>query len=331
MAPRPLSHSRRQRGLALPPRPPYWRPRVSSPLASEIVFADKEEKTDSIYISIDPHNRLDIPELEHVSRPRAFHIILSLLIDCLLSFLLCRIALDSMLNLRNTISTIPPSYKAEGKVMFCLPIHNADPQFVALADYPILPVGIPLSEFTELPDNCGFLPSLLVKLDQSASLSNFIPLFVTCFITLKLAFGLLFLRTSPNPRSPLNYLRNAVIFHFFFTYFTVLILKLNYKSILHRYPALEKIMTTSSEFMFFVLGFFACLCMLSLVVMPLLWIFSVHTGHRGRHETSLSPQSTLPTTHCPSKGLDARGSFVMSEKGLSAIPKQKKKALFSSF
>ncbi|EGG00132.1 uncharacterized protein MELLADRAFT_73245 [Melampsora larici-populina 98AG31] len=325
--PRPLSHSRRQRAQASQPRPPHWRPRVSSPLTSEIIFGDKEEKSDATYISIDAPGRL--AEEEGFSRPRVSHIIFSLFIDCLLSFGLCRIALDNLINLRDTVASIPPAYRADGKVMFCLPIHNADPRFVALADYPILPPG-KLSDFVDLPPNCSFLPNPLVAIGQSTSMKTFIPLLIICFITLKLAFGLLVLRTSPNPRAPLNYLKKTAAIHLIVTYLSVVYVNVNFTSLLNRYPTLERLLTRSSEFMYFILGFLFCLFLLSLVVVPLLWVFSSNIEERGHSEIYLPTQSTQMSSNSGPSSADVRKPFSrVNEKCLSAIQNQKKKS-FSS-
>lgn len=329
--PRPLSHSRRHRAQALQPRPPHWRPRVSSPLTSEIVFSDKEEKSDATYISIDSPGRLALThEEDNFNRPRVSHIIFSLFVDCLLSFCLCRIALDNLLNLRDIVASIPPAYQADGKVMFCLPIHNADPRFVALADYPILPPGKLLSDFVDLPPNCSFLPNPLVAIGQSTSMKTFIPLLIICFITLKLAFGLLVLRTSPNPRAPLNYLKKTAAIHLLITYLSVVYVKVNFKSLLDRYPTLERLLTRSSEFMYFILGFLFCLFLLSLVVVPLLWVFSSNNEERGHSEIYLPTQSTQMSLNSGPKSFDARNSVSrVNEKCSSAIQNQKKKS-FSS-
>lgn len=322
--PRPLSHSRRQR-LAAQPRPSNWRPRVSSPLTSEIVFSDREEHLDSTYISIDDSPRIILTDEEPMCRPRGSHIIVTLLVDFLLSSFLFRIALDTLMNLRFIISSIPADYQTDGKAMFCLPMNHGDQDFKLSMDYPTMPAGKSLSDLTDLPANCSFLPNFLVRLGQSTSLSSYIPIMVTCFMALKLAFGILVLRSSCRPRAPLNYLKHTTLFHLVLTYMSVVYVKMNCKALLNRYPALEKFLTTSSEYMSFIFGFLICLCLLSIVLVPLLWVFSSNHKHHGSGESYPSSRSGLPTHH----PTEPDPEMMVSEKGPSGIPKKKKRALSS--
>ena len=117
--------------------------------------------------------------------------------------------MDSFLTLRFLLAAIPSPFNQPGTILFC----NSNHHYLSPWDYPRLGPGESLSDLTELPANCVFLPELIVKIGQSRSLAGFIPLMVACAISLKLAFGYLLLRTSKRPSSPITYLKLTVALH----------------------------------------------------------------------------------------------------------------------
>lgn len=304
--PRPSSQQRRQRNQPLASRSTNWRPRVSSPLASEVVFTSLDEKwpiADSLTA---------VPNDDLFAARRAGHaqIGLSLALDSLMSVSLCRVAMDNFLTLRFLMAAIPTPFNRPGKVLFC----NSNSQYLSLRDYPVLPLGQTLSDLEELPSNCVFLPQLIVRIGQSQSPAGLIPLIIACAITLKLTFAYLLLRTSKRLNAPFTYFKLTAALHLLVSYTIFVYIHIHIDLLMHHYPRLEQALHISSECIFFLAGVAVCLCLLAIVVVPLLWIcssynqstdvrlpiaikkkangISVHFNHH--HQTARYPRSISP-------------------------------------
>ncbi|CAH7668378.1 hypothetical protein BY996DRAFT_6795000 [Phakopsora pachyrhizi] len=316
--PRSLSHSRRFRRFAHSQPAANWKPRVSSPLTCEVRFSECDEKATE-----ENHNasRLSINILSEelpAQRVGIFSICFALLIDCTMSVWLCRVALDSILTLRALFAAIPAPFNKPGTVLLC----KSSDLFLSMRDYPVLSPTQPLTSLDRLPWNCSFLPQLIVIGGQSDSLAKLAPAIFACTITLKLAFGFLALRTSSSTASPSSYLKLSALLHLLLSYTSFIYTRVHVDLLLHRYPNFEKLLRVSSECTFFLAGVAVCLCLLSLVVVPILWIGS---------RVGKNPEPTLPTVNTQAFSSYEREYKYEKHGCLSAISKQKKRALCSKF
>lgn len=249
-----------------------WRPRISSPLTSEVTFASLDEKWPLSHKTCEGI----VDDFRIARRTSNTQIGLSLIVDALMSVWLCRIALDNFINLRLLLAAIPTPFNQPGTILFC----NSKNHDFGRMEYPALAPEQSLSGLTELPSNCVFLPHLIVKIGQSQSLAGMIPLLVACGITLKLAFGYLLLRTSKRNNAPLAYFKFTTALHLLVSYATFVYIHVHIDLLLYHYPRLEKALRVSSECLFFLAGVTVCLFLLAIVVVPLLWICSsyAHTA-----------------------------------------------------
>lgn len=319
--PRPLSQSRRLRGFGLSSPASNWRPRVSSPLTTEVHFTEPDEKLAlEKQWGLIPLNQNPLQEPSLQQRAGMLHIGFTLLVDCLMTLWLCRVALDSLWTLHALFAAIPPPFNQPGTVLFC----NSDDLYLSARDYPTLNPGQSIKDFTHLPWNCAFFPQLIVSVGQSPSIAQLVPIIVACTVTLKLAFGFLLLRTSHSWATPNTYLKCTALFHLLLSYTAFVYTHIHVDLLLRHHPNFEKILRVSSECIFFLAGVIVCLCLLSLVVVPLLWICS-------RFAESSDP--SLPTTNSPNPSHFSDVNYRYEKTGgcLSAISKQKKRALSSRF
>ncbi|MBW0489621.1 hypothetical protein O181_029336 [Austropuccinia psidii MF-1] len=288
-----------------------WRPRVSSPLTSEITFESLDEK----YAL---KNDMDNSSVEEVAPRRigTLQIGFSLLMDSLLSFWLCRVAMDNLLSLRWIFAAIPPPFNQPGTVLFC-----SSNDYFNTNDYPKFSPEQSLDSLSHLPTNCVFLPNLIVSIGQSPMFPKLVPIGIACFITLKLAFGYLFLRTSLNPNAPCTYLKATTAFHLLVSYTAFLYIHLHMDLLLHRYPRFEKVFQVSSECIFFLAGVIVCLCLLSIAVVPLLWICS---------RCNQSTEQVTITSRRRLRKLDDNANHLNPNLShLKKIPRQKKRFYFA--
>ncbi|WAQ91047.1 hypothetical protein PtA15_13A447 [Puccinia triticina] len=267
--PRPSSQSRRHRNQSLTSPLFHWRPRVSSPLTSEVTFPSLDEK----WPISDKSAAGLVEELTVTRRASSTQIGMSLVVDALMSVWLCRVAMDNFLTLRFLLAAIPPPFNQPGTILFC----NSNHHYHNPRDYPVLAPGESALNLEELPANCVFLPRLIVKIGQSQSLAGLIPLIVACAITLKLTFGYLLLRTSKRSNAAFYYFKSTAALHLLIAYTTFVYIHVHIDLLMHQYPRLEQALRISSECIFFLAGVTVCFFLLAIVVVPLLWICSSYT------------------------------------------------------
>lgn len=267
--PRLATQSRRPRHQSLASPLFNWRPRVSSPLTSEVTFASHDEKWPIIDKSMTGTNE----ELIATRRAGNTQIGLSLIFDALMSVWLCRVAMDNFLTLRLLLASIPSPFNQPGNILFC----NSNHGFHNPRDYPALQGEESPFELDKLPANCVLLPQLIVKIGQSQSLAGLVPTIVACAITLKLTFGYLLLRTSKRPNAPFTYFKFTTALHLLVSYTTFVYIHVHIDLLMHHYPRLEQALRISSECLFFLAGVTVCLFLLAIVVLPLLWVCSGYT------------------------------------------------------
>ncbi|PLW10748.1 hypothetical protein PCASD_08955 [Puccinia coronata f. sp. avenae] len=273
--PRPSAQSRRQRHQSLTSPLFHWRPRVSSPLTSEVTFPSLDEKWP---ISDKPEVAGLTEEPIIIRRTSSTQIGISLVVDALMSVWLCRVAMDNFLTLRFLLAAIPQPFNQPGSILFC----NSNHRYHNPRDYPAIAPGQSALSLEELPSNCVFLPQLIVRIGQSQSLAGLIPLIVACAITLKLTFGYLLLRTSKRPNAAFTYFKFSAALHLLLSYTTFVYIHVHIDLLMHQYPRLEQALRISSECIFFLAGVTVCFSLLAIVVVPLLWICSGYT-----HSTEL--------------------------------------------
>jgi len=272
--PRPSAQSRRQRHQSLTTPLFHWRPRVSSPLTSEVTFPAIAPSMNEKWPISGDQSGASLPSSEDVlgvtRRASSTQIGLTLVLDALMSIWLCRVVMDNFLTLRFLLAAIPHPFNQPGTILFC----NSNHSYHSLRDYPMIAPGETLLSLKELPSNCVFLPQLIVKMGQSQSLAGLIPLIVACAITLKLAFGYLLLRTSKRPNAAYTYIKSTAALHLLLSYTTFVYLHVHIDLLMHQYPRLEQALRVSSECIFFLAGVTVCFSLLAIVVVPLLWICS---------------------------------------------------------
>ncbi|KAI7940805.1 hypothetical protein MJO28_013090 [Puccinia striiformis f. sp. tritici] len=303
--PRPSSQSRRQRNSSLTSPLFHWRPRVSSPLTSEVTFPSLDEKWPISEKSVAGLTE----ELNITRRASNTQIGLSLVVDALMSVWLCRVIMDNFLTLRFLLAAIPPPFNQPGTILFC----NSNHQYHNLRDYPVLASGQSAFSLKELPANCVLLPQLIVKIGQSQSLAGLIPLIVACAITLKLTFGYLLLRTSKRPNAAFTYFKSTAALHLLISYTTFVYIHVHIDLLMHQYPRLEQALRISSECIFFLAGVTVCFFLLAIVVVPLLWICSGYTHSTDMHlSNGTEKKSDNNTKHFNHHQQSTRNSRVVS-------------------
>lgn len=224
-----------------------WRPKVSSPLSSELKFTPS---------SSDQHHPISTFSSLSFTAPAGNQIFISLFLDGLVSIWLARTAILRLIERGHHLSF---PYQSPSD---CRSTWSSSSTTCT----------------TTTSTQSVLIPQIFITTVQSDRLTppTLVPILFSSFITLKALLGLLLLRTSRV--LPINYLKLSLISHLALAYAAVAYVRLTGFGTLAGPSSFldssERLSQLSGHVIMFIAGVAACLGLLAATVLPLLWLSS---------------------------------------------------------